>query len=365
MKTMEMTNYSVSESGYPDLAKVCNDYKYERAVVIGGEKALASTTYKIMSALEDSGVEVTGEFVFGDECTMTNINALMDKKEVQDADVIFIVGGGKAMDTGKVLAYEANKAVFSFPTICSNCAAVTAIAVVYKDDGTLSHYALIPAPSHMFVDTSTIAEAPHEYVWAGIGDGLSKQVEVEFATKGLELDHTASMGLSLSKSCQASFLKYGEQAIEDCKNNRASKAIEEIALNILVSTGYVSNLTNQPDYYYNSSLAHIFYNTSIEVKREKEYLHGELVAFGVLVLHAYAGNHSELEKIAKFNRKVGLPVTLADVGLSEEDLAYMAEFAPNTTEWKSSHEVLTKEKYIQAMKDADAYGRTMQLENVI
>lgn len=360
MKTIEMTNYSVSEKGYPDLGKVCKDYKYNKAVVIGGKRALEATKEKIKEALKDTDVKITGEFVYGDECTMTNITNLADKKEVQNADVIFIVGGGKAMDTGKILAHEMEKGVFSFPTICSNCAAATAIAVVYHDDKTLSHYALIPAPSHMFIETSVIAEAPSVYVWAGIGDGLSKQVEVEFATRGLELDHTANMGLSLSKSCQEPFLKYGEQAIKDCKNNKATKAIEEIALNILVSTGYVSNLTNRPEYYYNSSLAHIFYNTSTAVKREKEFLHGELVAFGVLVLHAYAGNDEELEKIAKFNKKVGLPVTLEELGLVEKDLSKMADAAPSTTEWKSANERLTKEKFIQAMKDADAYGKTLK-----
>ena len=359
MKTIEMTNYSVSKDGYPELANVCNEYKYKRAVMIGGEKALNSAKDKIKKALKDTEVKITGEFVYGDECTMANINSLSNKNEVQEADVIFIVGGGKAMDTGKILASETNKGIFAFPTICSNCAAVTAIAVVYNDDKTLSHYALIPAPAHMFIDTSIIAEAPHEYVWAGIGDGLSKQVEVEFATKGLELDHTANMGLRLSKSCQEPFLKYGEQAIEDCKNKKASKAIEEIALNILVSTGYVSNLTNQPEYYYNSSLAHIFYNASTAIKREKEYLHGALVAFGVLVLHAYAGNDTELERIAKFNRRIGLPVTLAEVGLEENHFEAMADIAPSTTEWKSSNEVLTKEKFVQAMRDADAYGRKL------
>lgn len=360
MKTIEMTNYSVSQKGYPDLAKVCRQYNYKNVVVIGGKRALKSVSEKIKEALKDTEINITNEFVYGDECTMTNINNLSDKKDVQDADVIFIVGGGKAMDTGKILADKMNKGVFSFPTICSNCAAATAIAVVYNDDKTLSHYALIPAPSHMFIEVSVIAQAPSEYIWAGIGDGLSKQVEVEFATRNLELDHTASMGLSLSKSCQEPFLKYGKQAIEDCNNNIATDAIKEIALNILVSTGYVSNLTNQPEYYYNSSIAHIFYNTSTSIKREENCLHGALVAFGVMVLHAYAENYDELEKIAVFNKSVGLPITLEEVGLSEKDLVNMAEVAPNTTEWKSSVEGLSKEKFIEAIKEADKYGRDIK-----
>lgn len=359
MKTIKMSNYSVAKSGYPELAKICEEYNYKKVVIIGGKKALNAASNKIVEALKGSDIEITGIFIYGNECSMTNVNKLLDKEEVQNADVIFTVGSGKALDTGKVLANIANKNIFTFPTICSNCAAVTAIAVVYNDDKSFSHYENVPAPAHMFVETSIIAEAPTKYIWAGIGDGLSKQPEVEYATKGLELNHTAKTGLTLSKSCEESFIKYGEQAVEDCKNKKNTIAIEEIAMNILVSTGYVSNLTNQPEYYYNSSLAHIFYNTSTNIHRKKEYSHGEVVAFGVMVLHAYAKNQKGLETIAAFNKKIGLPTTLADIDIIEDNLIEMAEAAPSTTEWKKAAFPFSKEKFIQAMKDADSYGRSI------
>ena len=48
------------------------------------------------------------------------------------ADVVFAIGGGKAIDTVKTAAEELDKTVFSVPTICSNCSSATAIAVVYN-----------------------------------------------------------------------------------------------------------------------------------------------------------------------------------------------------------------------------------------
>lgn len=77
------------------------------------------------------------------------------------------------------------------------------------------------------------------------------------------------MGVSIAKTCQEPFLKYGEEGLKDVRENKASKAVEEVATDILVNTGYVSNLTNGDKYYYNSSLAHVFYNVSTSVK-EKE-----------------------------------------------------------------------------------------------
>ena len=51
--------------------------------------------------------------------------------------MLIACGGGKALDTVKTAAIELKKIVFTVPTICSNCSAATAIAVVYNDDGSL------------------------------------------------------------------------------------------------------------------------------------------------------------------------------------------------------------------------------------
>ena len=364
MRTVKMTNYSVSQRGYEGLGKLVEEYGFKKVVLVGGKRALAAVSQKIRDGLKGSSVEVLGEFVYGHECTLNNINALMEKEEVQKADVIFAVGGGKALDTGKVLAGFLNKPSMSFPTICSNCAGGTAIAVVYNDDGSFLRYELIPAPVHMFVEVETIAEAPEKYFWAGIGDGLSKQPEVLFATKGLEdLDFVANMGVSIAKTCQEPFLKYGEEGLKDVRENKASKAVEEVATDILVNTGYISNLTNGEDYYYNSSLAHVFFNLSTLIEREGEYLHGYLVSFGVLVLHAYDKNYEELEKIARFNKKLDLALCLEDLGLKREDVFTMGDHIEETLEWKRSSVALTSDKFIEACLYADEFGKKIKEEN--
>lgn len=364
MRTVKMTNYSVSQREYEVLGKLVEEYGFKKVVLVGGKRALTAVSQKIRDGLKGSSVEVLGEFVYGHECTLNNINTLMEKEEVQKADVIFAVGGGKALDTGKVLAGFLNKPSMSFPTICSNCAGGTAIAVVYNDDGSFLRYELIPAPVHMFVEVETIAEAPEKYFWAGIGDGLSKQPEVLFATKGLEdLDFVANMGVSIAKTCQEPFLKYGEEGLKDVRENKASKAVEEVATDILVNTGYISNLTNGEDYYYNSSLAHVFFNLSTLIEREGEYLHGYLVSFGVLVLHAYDKNYEELEKIARFNKKLDLALCLEDLGLKREDVFTMGDHIEETLEWKRSSVALTRDKFIEACLYADEFGKKIKEEN--
>ncbi|MFQ7393633.1 MAG: iron-containing alcohol dehydrogenase [Collinsella aerofaciens] len=215
-------------------------------------------------------------------------------------------------------------------------------------------------PAHIFINPKIIAEAPAEYFWAGVGDALSKQPEVEYATSAGNLEHTAGLGLALAHTCSEPLFTYGVQGLKDVRQDLSSEAVKQIALDIVVNTGYVSNLTNQNDYYYNSSVAHAFYNATCSIPREGTYLHGEVVSLGVLVLFAYTGDTENLERYAAFNKQMGLPVTLEQVGLTEGDIPALCEFAHATNEWKQGNpEPFTDEKFAAAIKAANAYGHTL------
>ena len=87
--------------------------------------------------------------------------------------------------------------------------------------------------------------------------------------------------------CEDPLLEYGEQAIEDFRAKRDSHAFTETVLDIIVSTGITSNLTTTKDsYYYNSSLAHCSTTPRWCFRAFTKHLHGEVVSFGTLVLHA-------------------------------------------------------------------------------
>lgn len=360
MRTVQMSSYTVGEDCFEAIPSVLEAFDAKKIVLIGGERALAAAAPGIKAALEGTDIEVLDTIVYGKNCTWTNINKLIDNPAVQAADVIFGIGGGKAIDTSKNVAKALDKTLFSVPTICSNCASATAIAVVYNDDDSLDRYTYPDAPVHIFINPKIIAEAPQEYFWAGIGDALSKEPEVVYATSGGGLGHTANLGLTLAKTCAEPLFTYGPQGMKDVENNLSSEAVKQIALDIVVNTGYVSNLTNQPDFYYNSSLAHAFYYGTSAVPGAGERLHGVVVSFGVLVLLAYTEQQEEFERYAKLNKEIGLPVTLADMGLSEDDIDAIVEKAQDTTEWKGAHpKPFSVEKFRQAILDADAYGKTL------
>lgn len=360
--TTIMPNYSVGEDCFQDIPEVLQKYHISKVVCIGGKKALASSSAEVVSILEQAKIEVTDVIVYGTNSTQATIDRLISTSSVQEADAILGFGGGRALDTVKMVALETGKPCFTIPTICSNCSSATAISVIYNEDHTVNRYGYPEAPLHIFINTRIIAQAPEKYFWAGIGDGISKAPEVEHAAAAFEqevslLPHTAVLGRAIALSSKDAFYLQGEKGLQDVKANQTSKAVEEIALAILVSTGYASNLVNQKEFYLNSAHAHAFYNASLAVQRSGEYLHGAVVAFGVLVLHAYYQEYEELNRVLHFNKRLDLPTTLADLGLTSEDIPTIVKASTQTSEYQ--HLPFDTEQFAQAIVRADALGRDL------
>ena len=355
-----LPNYSVGVEAYKAIPWVTRRYG-KKAVVIGGKTAMSKAKEALLEGIKDSHVTISDFIWYGGNSTYENADKLMNNELVKKADMVFAVGGGRAVDTCKVVCDKLDKPLFTFPTIASNCAACTAIAVIYNPDDTFKEYYYIPGPAeHTFINTKIIAEAPVSLFWAGIGDALSKEPEVLFATRAEKLFHTTIMGAQLSRACGAPLLEHGKQALEDCKNNKASYELEQVALDIIVSTGLVSNMTSDKSYYYNSSLAHGVYYGSTMVEKAAKHLHGEIVSFGVLCLLTYDKQFEERDKIAAFNKSIGLPVCLEDMDLCKEDIPTIVEKASTVTEWHCAPYEVTKEGFAKAISDTDDYGKTLK-----
>ena len=361
--SLYLPNYTVGADAYKAVPHVCRRFG-KTAVVIGGKTAMSKAKEALEDGVKGSNLTITDYIWFGGDATYENVETLKNNPTVQAADMIFAVGGGRVCDTCKTLAAKMDKALFTFPTIASNCAPVTAICVMYKEDGSLSNYYFIPGPAlHTFINTQIIAEAPGHFLWAGIGDALSKEYEVEFATRGMELKHTPLMGASLASACATPLYSYSAKALEDCKKNVASFELEQVALDIIISTGLVSNFaTGMPEYYSNSNIAHCVYNGSTKIPACAEHhSHGEVVSYGVMCLAAYADNQALLEKVCKFNMSLGLPICLADIDLTENDVQIIADSVPSLTDWKAiPHQDGDQEKFAKAVLAADKFGKSMK-----
>ncbi len=328
---MYLPSYSIGDRIYDKIPEICLPFG-KKAVIIGGKTALSVAEDKIRKAINQSEIVILDTLWYGGgACTYENVEALRKNYAYKECDMVFAVGGGTAIDTCKCLALADGKPIFTFPTIASNCAACTNVAIMYNADGTFlkPHFFLKPA-NHAFINTEIICNAPTKYMWAGMGDTYAKYYEADVSSRGVELNHYTAMGVAASRMCVDPIVKNGAKALEDNKNHKLSHEFEETVLAIVVSTGIASIFLTRdhtPDY--NSGLAHaIFYALTSLPQIEREHLHGEVVGFGVLILLLCDNQAEEFAKILRFNFSVGLPVCLDDIGVTREEFEKLIPVIP-------------------------------------
>ncbi len=354
-KNVFLPNYSIGEDVYREVASICTAYG-KKVVFIGGETALLKASDLAKKALEGSGIEVLDTLWYGGEAAYENVERLKKKKAVQEAEVIFAFGGGKALDTCKVLSGHLEKYLFTFPTIAATCAAVTAVCALYTMEGVFDSLYTRPRPAeHSFINTKIIAEAPEQYLWAGIGDTLAKAYEPEFSSRGRKLDYYNALGITLSPLCMKPLIDYGVMAMADCKANKNSEAMAEVVLSIIVNTGLVSNHVIND---YNSCVAHaLCYGFTTIPKVEHNHLHGEIVSYGVLVQLMLDQKMDDLNKLLAFYRQINLPTSYKDFGLEWQDMAGVFDKAVSVNDVVKAAFTITKENLAAAVQDLELYTK--------
>ncbi len=355
----------------------CYDRVYElvrqsgtKAAVIGGKTAMSKAYPVLAEALKGTDIELTDPIWYGGEASYENVDVLMAKPEVANADMIFAMGGGRALDTAKCTADKLNKPVYTFPTLSSNCAPSTAIAIMYYPDGSARDNCYLKrCPAHTFINSNIVADSPADYFWAGIGDAMAKEFETEFCARvpraQKKVTHTPLLGIQIAPCITETLLNNGEAAYNQVKTKTPGLEMEEVAQSVIITTGLCSNLTagalQNPPYYYNSSLAHAFYYGSTVCKGAEEHLHGEVVALGLLVMLTFDKQFETRDKLIDFYQTIDLPICMDDIELDMNDVDKLIDKASTFIEWGKApctvpYEI-TKEAFKQAIIDTDILGK--------
>ncbi len=355
MNTKHLPGYTIGRAEvYEMMRAVCGGCG-DKIVIIGGKIGIAACEDMIRKAGEAQGFQFTGTVYYGGESAEEYMKRLTEMPEVQAADMVFAVGGGKVIDTAKGAADMLDKPVFTFPTIASTCADVSAVSVLYTTDhvntGVMD---LKRPPVHAFINMDIIASAPIKYIWAGMGDTIAKGYEPRFTTRGLAVNYENQVGLQLSPMCAEAVLACGEEAYRDCLAGTVTTAVEEAALHVLVTTGLVSNFLDSP---YNGSIGHaVGYGLAEKSKAAEHPLHGAVVSYGVLILLAVDKQEEAFAKTWKFMKAIGLPVSIKEVQVEEADIDFIIDKALHSYDM----EIVPYEVSAERMKEAFRYVESYQ-----
>jgi len=266
---------------------------------------------------------------FPGECTEAAVEHLAAAARAASPAMVIAAGGGKALDTGKLVAETLGLPSVMIPTIAATDAPTSRIAVLYTEAHAQLRVARLRAnPRLVVVDTAIIVRAPIRFLVAGMGDAISTWPEARAcAGSGGRTPaggRPTRAALGLAELCYRTVLAHGRQARDDAAAGRVSDAFEAIveANTLLSGLGFESG---------GLAGAHSLYAGLSALPTEAPYLHGEKVAFGVVVQTYLEGwPPAERQELLDFYRAVGLPGTLREIGLGQvvaADLRRAAEIA--------------------------------------
>lgn len=272
------------------------------------------------------------QFVVGSfqgECTDEEIAQGVERASSAGARVVIGVGGGKALDTARAVAANLAVPVVNCPTLASSDAPCSALSVVYDADGTFDKLIFYSRnPELVLVDTSVIARAPRRYLVAGMGDALATWFEARTVIEARNANQVHGgatiTGGALAKLCYETLKADGAAAASAVEVSAVTPALERVveANTLLSGLGFESG---------GLAIAHSMHNGLTTSPATHRYLHGEKVAFGLLVQLIVEGRPtSEIVEVCEFSRIVGLPTTLADIGLAASDDAALRLVAVRT-----------------------------------
>ncbi|NMA24657.1 MAG: glycerol dehydrogenase [Clostridiales bacterium] len=335
-----------------------------RALVVGGKTGLAATREGRRKSFEDRRIFQIEE-IFNGETSDAEIERLAALCKKNGCDVLIASGGGKVIDAVKAAAEDAGVPAVVVPTVASNDAPCSALTVVYNEDGTFSRLRPLKRnPALVLVDTEIIVKAPVRLLVAGMGDALATWFEADACMKSQALNnfggHITNTAAALARLCLDTILEYGFNAKISCERKTLSPDFEKVveANTILSGLGFESG---------GVAVAHALSEGFSVIPEVHHFLHGETVAFGLLV-HLLLENRPAdiIDRIYRFNLGVGLPVTLSDLGcggVSPDLLRRAADIAAEPG--KPSHNMpfpVTGEMLYDAILAADYLGNRIKVE---
>lgn len=268
-------------------------------------------------------------YPFGGECSAEEIEAAQHFAAAGRARVIVGAGGGKVLDTARAVAANLGLPIVLCPSAASSDAPCSALSVVYTLAGQFERYIFYRRnPDLVLVDTAVIAKSPPRLLVAGMGDALATWFEAKTVVcagkKNQVGGSTTASALCLADFCYRTLIADGRQALAAVRAGSLTPALSRVveANTLLSGLGFESG---------GLAIAHSLHNGLTTAPQTHSFMHGEKVAFGLIVQLVVEGQPAALiDEVLTFCRDVGLPVSLADIGLNQADDETIASIAERT-----------------------------------
>ncbi len=270
----------------------------------------------VFAAVADSVGEANltmTDATFAGESTRSEVERVTAVFREQSVNIVIGIGGGKCLDTARMAANRLGARAVTIPTTASTDAPTAAVSVLYREDGVFDRVEYSRTnPLLVVADETILAAAPPRYLVAGMGDAFSTYYEARCCMQNPAArtgrGGRPTMGaLAIARQCREQLLAHGVAALQELSAGCPGVAFSQIVeANILLSgLGFESG---------GLAAAHaVAQGLTACADLHRKFLHGELVAVGVMAQLMLEDRMDEAAAAREFFRAVGLPTHLGEL----------------------------------------------------
>ncbi len=270
--------------------------KAERVVMLCGKISYELAGKEVESIVKPSEV-------FSLRNPRDEVSKLVAKLSYSDVDCVIAVGGGRIIDSGKILSSELNVPLVTVPTTASHDGIASPVAS-FRNGEVFSIFTR--PPSAVIADTSVISLCPIRLIRAGFGDLISNITAVKDWKLAKDVEP-----IDYSEIAASIAYMPAEMLLEK------TPEVDELVRGLIMSGVAMSIAgSSRP-----ASGAEHKFSHAIDMLGFGKALHGEQVGIGTIIMEyfheiAYEG---DWVKIKQAMERFGCVVKLKDVGISKEE----------------------------------------------
>ena len=234
-----------------------------------------------------------------------SLNKIQKDVKKDNSDLIIGIGGGRSVDTAKLISHNLGKPFVSLPTAASHDGMASPFVSVKSNK---PHSIVATAPMGVFVDIDIIKKAPSKLLASGCGDLIANII----AVKDWQLGHKKKKEYYGRYAADLALMS--AKIVMENSSEFAKKGLDaRVIVEGLISAGVASCIagSSRPC----SGAEHLI-SHALDKLAPGIGLHGEKCGLGSIMIGKLQGQ--DWKKIVKTLKDVGAPTSAKQIGIKPE-----------------------------------------------